>query len=288
MHFHYGESMTRPEYYVPLARAAEQAGFDGITIPDSLCYPRRSDTRYSYTDDGGRQFLENKAFPETFMLAGALSAVTERLELTSNVIKLPVRPPVYSAKLAATLATLSGNRFNFGVGLSVWPEDYDVMGVPWDRRGKRFDECIAIVRGLTAGGYFEFHGEFYELPPIKLNPVPSRPIPILIGGHSDAALRRAANNDGWLFAGGGVEAMRPLLARLHAYREASDVAGAFRIFAAEMGDFDLDTVKRYEDAGVTDLIVVFRNLYAVEEDRQPLEEKVDDLNRFADGVLAKL
>ena len=288
MRFHYGESMTRPEYYVPLARAAEQAGFDGFAMPDSLCYPQSSDTKYSYTDDGGRQFLENKPFPETFMLASALSAVTERLQLTTNVIKLPVRPPVYSAKLAATIASLSNNRFNFGVGLSVWPEDYEVMGVPWARRGKRIDECIAIVRGLTAGGYYEFHGDFYDFSPIKLNPVPSQPIPILIGGHSDAALKRAARNDGWMYAGGGVDAMLPLLAKLRAFREESDAVESFRIFAAALGDGDLDAIRRYGDAGTTDVIVVFRNLYALEEDRQPLERKIDDLNRFADDVLARI
>ena len=287
MRFHYGESMTRPEYYVPLAREAEKVGFDGFTIPDSLCYPQASDTRYLYTDDGGRTFLENKSFPETFMLAATLAAVTTRLELTSNVVKLPVRPPVYSAKLASTLASLSGNRFNFGVGLSVWPEDYEVMDVPLARRGRRFDECIAIVRGLTRGDYFEFHGEFYDIAPIKLNPVPSQPIPILIGGHSDAALKRAANNDGWLCAGGGHEAVRPMLEKLRAYQKDLESKRPLRIFAADMGTLDMDAVHCYEEVGVTDLIVVFRNLYAVEEDQEPLEKKLDSLNRFADAVLAK-
>ena len=287
MRFHYGESMTRPEYYVPLARAAERAGFDGFTIPDSLCYPQRSDTRYAYSDDGGRHFLENKAFPETFMLAATLAAVTTRLELTSNVIKLPVRPPVYSAKLASTLACLSEGRFNFGVGLSVWPEDYEVMGVPWERRGRRFDECISIIRGLTRGGYFEFHGEFYDIAPIKLNPVAPQPIPILIGGHSDAALKRAALNDGWMYAGGGIEAMHPLLAKLRAFQNDVDTKRPFRVFAVEMGSPSFDALRRYEDVGVTDMIVVFRNLYAVEEDQQPLEQKIDGLNRFADSVIRK-
>ena len=160
------------------------------------------------------------------------------------------------------------------------------MGVPWERRGERFDECIAMVRGLTAGGYFEFHGKFFDLPPIKLNPVPSEPIPILIGGHSDAALSRAARNDGWLYAGGGIEAMRPLLAKLQAYREAADATGSFRIFGADL--VDLDGVRRYEDAGVSDLIVAFRNLYAVEEDQQPLGQKIDDINRFADTVIEQV
>ena len=84
------------------------------------------------------------------------------------------------------------------------------MGVPWERRGKRMDECIDILRGLTAGGYFEFHGEFYDIQPIKMSPAPTEPIPILVGGHADAALRRAVRRgDGWMHAGGAGDGARP-------------------------------------------------------------------------------
>ena len=90
-------------------------------------------------------------------------------------------------------------------GLSPWPEDFDIMGVPFARRGKRMDECMEIVRGLTGGGYFEFHGEFYDIPAIKICPTPTEPIPLLVGGHADAALKRAVTlGDGWMH-GGGVE-----------------------------------------------------------------------------------
>jgi len=280
--------MTQIAYYLPLAKEAEANGFAGFTIPDSLIYPRASDTAYSYTADGGREFLENKPFIESFILATAIGAVTTTLEMTTNVVKLPVRPPLYAAKLAASIAALTGDRFNFGVGLSVWPEDYQVMGVDYARRGKRFDECIAIVKGLCTGRYFEFHGEFYDLPPVKINPAPSKPMPILIGGHSDQALRRAARHDGWLYAGGGPSELAAHLEKLARFRaDAGTTAKAFRIFATEMGGIDRDTVKRHEDLGVTDMMVVFRNMYAVEEDRQPLAEKIDDLKRFAGSVIAK-
>jgi alkanesulfonate monooxygenase SsuD/methylene tetrahydromethanopterin reductase-like flavin-dependent oxidoreductase (luciferase family) len=289
MRFHYGESMTAPANYLPLARGAEANGFAGMTIPDSLIYPQASETRYSYTQDGGREFLENKPFVESFVLAAAMGAATKTLELTTNVVKLPVRPPLYSAKLAASVAAITGNRFNFGVGLSVWPEDYQAMGLPYADRGRRMDECIAIVRGLCAGGYFEFHGEFYDLAPVKLNPVPSKPLPILIGGHADAALKRAARHDGFLHAGGPPEQLEPLLVKLHRFREeAGTQAAPYRIFTTAMGAITPDLVRRHAELGVTDLVVVFRNLYAMEEDRQPLAEKLDDLKRFADTVIARL
>jgi alkanesulfonate monooxygenase SsuD/methylene tetrahydromethanopterin reductase-like flavin-dependent oxidoreductase (luciferase family) len=282
MRFHYAESMTPIANYVPLAQAAEANGYAGFTIPDSLIYPQASDTDYSYTEDGGREFLENKPFIESFILATAIGVATKTLEMTTNV-ELPVRPPLYSAKLASSIAALTGDRFNLGVGLSVWPEDYAAMGVPYPKRGKRFDECIAIVRGLCAGGYFEFHGEFYDLAPVKLNPVPCKPLPILIGGFSDAALKRAAHNDGW------TDQLMGMLRKIEEYRAEAGTSGApFRIFATAMGKIDVDVVKRHQDLGVTDMPVAFRNLYAVEEDRQPLAEKIDDLKRFADDVIAKL
>lgn len=289
MRFHCAEGMTPVANYIPLAQAAEANGYAGFVISDSLIYPKASDTQYSYTDDGGREFLENKPFIESFILATAIGVTTRTLEMTTNVVKLPVRPPLYSAKLASSIAALTGDRFNLGVGLSVWPEDYAAMGVDYARRGKRLDECIEIVRGLCAGGYFEFHGEFYDLPPVKLNPVPAKPLPILIGGHSDAAFKRAAHNDGFMYAGGGPEQLAPMLEKINAYRaEAGLAERPFRIFATEMGEITLDTVKRMEDLGVTDMPVAFRNLYAVEEDTQPLQAKIDDFARFADRVIAKL
>jgi len=288
MRFHYAEAMTAVANYLPLARAAEEHGFAGFAMPDSLIYPKASDTAYSYTEDGGREFLENKPFVESFILATAIGVATTRLELTTNVVKLPVRPPLYTAKLAASVAAITGDRFNLGVGLSVWPEDYAAMGVDYARRGKRFDECLAIVKGLCAGGYFEFHGEFYDLDPVKLNPLPGKPLPILIGGHSDAAFKRSALYDGFMFAGGGPDEIAPCIAAIQAAREEAGTADRpFRIFATAMGDFSVDMIRRMEDLGVTDMPVAFRNLYTVEEDRQPLAEKLGDMKRFADTVIAR-
>ena len=288
MRFHYAESMTAITNYVPLARAAEAHGYAGFTIPDSLIYPKASDTDYSYTDDGGREFLENKPFVESFILATAIGVATERLELTTNVVKLPVRPPLYSAKLAASVAALTGDRFNFGVGLSVWPEDYAAMGVDYAKRGKRFDECIAIVRGLCAGGYFEFHGEFYDVPPVKLNPVPGKPLPILIGGHADAALRRAARLDGWMHGGGDPEELDGLLAKLTRYREEAGKTGPFEIHVISIDAYTADGIKRLEDKGVTDVIVGFRIPYMMGKDTEALETKIRNLEMFAEHVIAKI
>ncbi|PKK15259.1 MULTISPECIES: TIGR03619 family F420-dependent LLM class oxidoreductase [Thermomonospora] len=290
MRFSYAEAMTDPSYYLPLAQAAEAAGYASFTVADSLVYPRESDATYPYTADGSREFLEDKSFIEPFSLIAAMGAVTSKIRFTPFVLKLAVRPPVLVAKQASSVAFLTGNRLALGVGLSPWPEDFAVMGVPWERRGRRMDEAIEIVRGLTAGGYFEYHGEFFDLPPVKMSPVPTEPIPILIGGHSEAALRRAARlGDGWMHGGGDPAELDALLTRLAELRAAEGTADRpFEIHVISPEAYSVDGVKRLADKGVTDVIVGFRNPYVKGPDTQPLAKKIEHLERFAESVIAKV
>ena len=212
MRFTYAEAMTRADLYTPLAQAAEAAGYTSMTIADSLIYPETSDSKYPYTDTGDREFLQGKDFIEAMVLCAHLFASTTTLRLTPFVLKLPVRPPVLVAKQASSLAFLSGNRLGLGVGISPWPEDFANLQVPWERRGKRMDECIDIVRGLTSGEFFSYSGEFYEIDSLQQRPAPTEPIPLLVGGHSDAALRRAVRRgDGWMHAGSDPEELDRLL-----------------------------------------------------------------------------
>jgi probable F420-dependent oxidoreductase len=289
MRFTYAEAMTDASYYIPLAQAAETAGYETITVADSLVYPRDSDASYPYTADGNREFLEDKEFIETFTLVAAMGAVTSRIRFTPFVLKLPVRPPVLVAKQASSVAYLTGNRLGLGVGLSPWPEDFAAMGVPWARRGRRMDEAIDIVRGLTGGGWFEYHGEIFDLAPVKMAPVPTEPIPILVGGHSDAALRRAVRRgDGWMHAGGDAEELDLLLGKIAKLRAAEGVADKpFEIHVISMDAYTPDGIKRLEDKGVTDAIVGFRVPYQTGPDTEPLEDKIRHLQGYAESVIAK-
>ncbi|WP_431965695.1 TIGR03619 family F420-dependent LLM class oxidoreductase [Nocardia sp. bgisy134] len=288
MRFTYAETMTDPSYYVPLAQAAEAAGYTSMAVADSVAYPRDSDATYPYTPDGSREFLEDKPFIEAFVLSAAMAAATTTLRFTPFVLKLPIRPPVLVAKQAASVAALSGNRFGLGVGISPWPDDFEIMDVPFEKRGARMDECVDIVRGLTAGGYFEYHGEFYDLPPIKINPVPTEPIPILIGGHSGPALRRAAQRgDGWMHAGGDPAELDRLLLELDALRAEYGTRKDFEVHVISLDGFTVDGVKRLEDKGVTDVIVGFRNPYTRDQDTESLDTKIANLSRFAEHVIAR-
>jgi probable F420-dependent oxidoreductase len=290
MRFSYAESMIDPSYYPPLAQAAEDAGYHSMVIPDSICYPLHADSVYPYSPDGSREFLEGKPFVEPFSLIPFLGAVTSRIRFTTFVVKMPIRNPVLLAKQATSTAVLTGNRLVLGVGTSPWREDYDLLGVDWASRGRRMDESIAILRGLAAGGYFEHHGRCFDLPPVQIAPVPDEPIPVLIGGHSDAALRRAAGlGDGWMHGGGDPADLPRLLARLADFRrEADQVARPFEVHVISADAYTVDGVRRLEEQGVTDVIIGFRWPYTVGPDAEPLDQKIDSLRRFADDVIAKM
>lgn len=305
MRFTFAESMCDPSQYLPLAIEAERAGFSSFTVPDSLCYPELSDSKYPYTPDGNREFLRGKPFLDPFCLIAAMGAVTKRLRFTTFVVKLPIRQPVLVAKQAASVAVLTGGRFAFGVGLSPWPEDFAVTGTDWKTRGARMDEMIEIVRGLTSGprdaasgagseasgwrpgGFFSYRGEHYQVPSIELCPVPAAPIPILIGGHAEPALRRAARlGDGWMHAGGDAADLDRYLARLAVLRrEAGRAREPFEIHVIALEAYTVDGVRRLEDRGVTDVIVGFRNAY--EPDTMTLAQKIDALRAYADQVIAR-
>jgi len=287
MRFTYAESMCDPSHLLPLARACDESGWSSFVIPDSIAYPEHSDSKYPYTPDGDRSFLENKPFIDPFVLMAAMGAVTEKLRFTTFVVKLPIRHPVLVAKQLASVASLTGGRVGFGVGTSPWPEDFEITGVEWKNRGKRMDEMIEIIRGLLTGEYYEFHGKCFDIPSIKICPVPKAPVPLLIGGHSEPALKRAARvGDGWMH-GGGQEDLDTLLARIgELRREAGTDKRPFEVHVISFDAYTLDGVKKLEDQGVTDAIVGFRNPYTDDSD-MPVQDKIDTLRRFADDVIAK-
>lgn len=290
MKISYAQAMCDPSFHLPMAVEAENAGYDGMVVPDNLGYAGPSEAKYPYTEDGDNSFLEGKPFIEPFILISAMAAVTQRLRFSTLVVKLPVRQPYIVAKQATSLAVISNNRFSFGVGLSPWPEDFSVTGTDWKSRGKRMDEMIEILRGLETGEFFEYHGNYYDIQRIKMCPTPTEPIPILIGGHAEPALKRAARiGDGWMHAGGPPGEIPNYIARLHELRkEYGRDHLPFEIHAISQDAFSVDGIHRLEDIGITNVIVGFSNSYRNEPDTQTLQQKKDLLHGFADKVISKL
>ena len=289
MRFAYHATMCKPDFYLPLAIAAEEAGFDTFTLPDSICYPEESDSKYPYNGTGDREFLDGVPFLEPFSLIPAMGAVTTKLRFTTSVMKLAIRQPVVVAKSVSSVAVLTNNRFGFGVGISPWPDDFDACQIPWAKRGRRMDEMIDIVKGLMTGEYFSYEGEIFQIESMKLCPAPSRSVPILIGGHSDAALRRAARiADGFIHAGGTFEALEKTVKQIDQYRtEYGREQESFEYQSMGAEAFSVDGVKKLEDLGVGEAIVAFRNPYEGGEDSQSLEDKIGALRWFADNVIRK-
>lgn len=282
MRFSYQVGMCEPDHYLPLARAAEAAGYHGISVPDSICYPQEASSSYPYNKDGSREFLESVPFVESLIAVTAMAAATETIEFATFVYKLAVRQVPVVAKQVQGIQVLSGNRFIFGVGISPWQEDFAVCDVPWEKRGQRLDEQIEIFRGLESGSFFGYEGEIHHMPANKMCPVPSRSTPILIGGHAEPALKRAARvGDGWMCAGADMTQLGAYIKRINQLRDEYGTADKpFRIFTTGQDAFTREGIEALENLGVTDVIIGFRNVYEMEPDR-PLDEKIAMLQWYA-------
>ncbi len=282
MRFSYQIGMCEADHYLPLARAAEAAGYHGLTIPDSICYPREASSRYPYNSDGSREFLENIPFIESLIAIAHMAAATETIRFATFVYKLAVRQAAVVAKQVQSIQVLSGNRLDFGIGISPWEEDFAVCGVPFAKRGQRFDEQIEILRGLESGDYYGHEGPVISMPANRMCPTPTRPTPLLIGGHAEPALRRAARvGDGWMCAGASLDDLAAYIAQLNQLREEYRTADRpFRIYTTGQDAFSREGIEQLEAIGVTDVIIGFRDVYALEEDK-PLEEKIAQLEWYA-------
>lgn len=286
MEFQIAESMCDLSHYLPLAQVADEAGFGSFGLGDSILYPETAVGSYPYTADGKRDFLEGAPFLDPFQLFAAMSVVTTRIKFMVGVLKLPIRNPVLVAKQVSSLQVFTNERFVLGVGLSPWVEDFQACGERWESRGPRMDEEIQIIRGLMSGDYFSWKSAYYDVPRVKLCPTPKKCPPIVIGGHSLPAYRRAARyGDGVHFVSLSESELVERLAVVNGLRkEYGREQEPFEVFAGIFAP-KIDDMRRLEDKGVTTLGVGFRNPY--EPDRWTLQAKIDWVKRFGDEVIAK-
>ncbi len=289
MRFTLNVTMLDPVQYRPLAQAAEEAGFHAVSVPDSIFYPEEAIGEYPYHQ--GREFLEDKPFIDPLIAIASMAAVTSTLEFSTFVIKLAIRDALIAAKAALSTAVVTDNRLTLGVGISPWLDDFKHCNVPFEGRGKRLDEMIEILHGLQTGEYFEYHGEHFDFPRLKMCPVPEKPVKITVGGHSAPALRRAAKlGDGWVAANVTREQMRELLVALNGYREefGSDSNEDFIVqgMISDIEVFDPSGYREAEDIGLTDITLSLWGVYDTQQIE--LSERLDRIKRFADEVLAKL
>jgi probable F420-dependent oxidoreductase len=281
-------AFTPVSEHLALARAADEAGFDAVSVSDHVVHPQKIATPYPYTADGAPRWQPFTAWPDPWVSIGAMAAVTRRLRFLTSIYVLPLRSPFLVAKAVATAAVLSDGRVTLGVGAGWMREEFALLGQRFEARGRRMDEMIELLRKLWAGGFVEHRGEFYDFDALEMSPVPPGEVPIWVGGLSDAALRRAARRgDGWISDLHTLEEVRGIAAKLAALRAGSERAGRpFAVAAALKDAFTLDGYRRAADAGVTHLQTMPWLFYAGPE--ADLEAKCDGIRRFGEEIVARL
>lgn len=208
-----------PDDWVALTRVAEAAGFDQVSLSDHVFYPDKLDSSYPYSATGQPIFPPETQWPDVWVMTGALAAVTERITFSTHVYVLPARNPFVVAKAVGTAAHLSGGRVLLGVGAGWMREEFVQLEQPFERRGARMEEQIEVLRTLWRGGMVEHHGEFYDFDRLEMSPTPADLVPVLIGGHSEIALRRAARiGDGWMGVYYTFDELEHHVERLQGYR----------------------------------------------------------------------
>ncbi len=286
MKFVISAAFQPPEHLLPIARAADEAGYEAIASSDHAVYPETLDTPYPYTEDGVRRYDETSHFPDPWVLAGALSSVTERIRFTTNVFVLPMRNPFIAAKQVATAAVLSNNRVTLTIGVGWSNLEFELVGQPFKRRGARADEMIEVMKKVWSGDWIEHEGEFYRFDRLKLTPpIPTQPIPIWVGGISDFALRRAARNDGWLSDLQTSAEIIECIDKVRAYRKELGKSETFDVMASASDAADVDGYRRLGDGGVNHILTMPWVFYHGLTEK--LEEKIDGTKRFADDVIAR-
>lgn len=185
----------------PAAGRIEEAGWDSLWVTDHVVMTQRADrSHYPFSDDGTISWDRHAPVHDAIVLMAQATAATKDLEVGSAVLITPLRHPIVVAKQVASLDDLSGGRIVLGAGVGWYREEFEALGVDFDRRGAIFDEWLEVMRSCWTGAPPAFEGDHVVVPDgVIAQPVPRRRIPVLIGGVSKVALRRAATQgDGWL------------------------------------------------------------------------------------------
>jgi len=274
-----------PEESVRLARAAEAAGFESLLTVEHVVWPTEYTSVYPYSPSGRLPGGPDTDLPDPLIWMAHVAAHTTTLRLVTGVLVLPQRNPLVLAKQVATLDVLSGGRIELGVGVGWLREEFDALGVAFDDRGRRTDEYLEAIRVLWAADDVTFEGETVRFAGMSCNPKPrQRPLPVVVGGHSRAAARRAGRlAEGFFPATGAAVDLVPLFDEARrAAEQAGRDPGGLRFMTGcpgALGDDPLRAVDELAAAGVS-RIVVPASAFAADPEEL--------LGRFGEQVIARL
>jgi probable F420-dependent oxidoreductase len=283
---------------VHIAKLLDQAGYHGLMISDHLCYPKELVSKYPYSpyEDGRPIWEPEAAWPDPWVLIGAMSSVTTNLHFTTNIYIAGHRPILQIVKEVGTAAVLADGRVALGVGAGWMKEEFDLQGQDYGNRGKRLNEMIPALRELWKGGWVEWHGDYYDIPTMTLEPHPPTPVPIYVGGHTDAALKRAAKYaDGWIGNAYPWAEAEHHVGRLKEFLRAEDRdLSKFEIIC---GLYEMPTVDMYtratEELGITGTMCMpWASGNVMEGDRGNLNEVAAAykgyIDQFAEDIVLKM
>lgn len=275
-----------PEGARAVATAAENAGFESLWTVEHVLVPLGYQSEYPYDKSGKMPGGETIDFPDPLVWLSYVAACTSTINLATGILIVPQRNPGVLAKEVATLDKLSGGRMLLGVGVGWLEEEFDALGVPFARRGRRLDDHLAAMRELWASDDASYHGEFTSFRSVVSRPRPvGDAVPIVVGGHSEAAARRAGRlGDGFFPGKGSNERLKELFDVMRSAALDSDRdPDAIELTTGGAAAFAPDPVaalKELEELGVSRVVI------------PPLAFDPDGigpaLEQFAEDVIAKL
>jgi probable F420-dependent oxidoreductase len=277
------------DQFIAIARKAEELGYEGMTLPDHLAYPAEVETPYPYTEDGKVLWPNTNPWMDPWITLTAMGVATTRLRMASNIYLAALRDPFTVSRATSAAAILTGNRVACGVSAGWLKEEFDLLGLDFKTRGRRLDEVIKAVRALNTGDVVSHSGEFFDFKNVIMSPVPSEPVPVWVGGMSKAALRRSAENDGWLGVPLGNDAMKKVIDSLFELRKQNgNYEKPFDVVISAMEMYTPEFIASLDPAGTYHASVLpwtpspWGRAFWVEEgeDHTQLEVKVRSMERF--------
>ncbi len=252
--------VASPEQMITTAQTAEAAGFESVWTFEHVIVPVDYDSKYPYNNTGKMGAAPETPFVDPLIALTAIAAQTKTIRLATGVNIISQTNPLLLAKQAASLDFLSSGRFMLGAGIGWLREEFKAMGVPYERRGARFDDYMVAMKKVWAGDVVEHESDFLSWHGFKSHPLPvQKPaIPIIMGGKAGKIYQRIARHgDGWFIPGAGVDELPPMLADLRA------------ACAAEGRDYDeieltvmwgpkggADSLKALADLGISRVVTI--------------------------------
>lgn len=250
---------------VGLARHAESCGYESVWTFEHVIVPLDYQSKYPYNATGKMGVAPETNLVDPLIALAAIAGATERIRLGTGVNILSQTNPLLAAKQAASLDFVSKGRFMYGVGIGWLEEEFDAMGVPFERRGARFDDYVAAMRKVWSGEVVEHESEFLSWHGFKSYPVPvQKPLPIVMGGSKGKIYERIARlGDGWYAPTGSPAELAPMLEELKKVcaRVGRDYA-SIEITTMWSGQGGREAVQAFEKIGVHRLVVLAMGLGA--------------------------